>query len=42
MEAAKALGWKVSTPVFDGATEKDVRELLKEAGMNEDGKNNTL
>ena len=36
--AAKALGWKVSTPVFDGATEKDVRELLKEAGMNEDGK----
>ena len=36
--AAKALGWKVSTPVFDGATEKDVRKLLKEAGMNEDGK----
>ena len=36
--AAKALGWKIATPVFDGATEKDVRELLKEAGMNEDGK----
>ena len=36
--AARELGWKVSTPVFDGATEKDVRELLKEAGMNEDGK----
>ena len=36
--AAKALGWKISTPVFDGATEADVRELLKEAGMNEDGK----
>ena len=36
--AAKALGWKISTPVFDGATEADVRELLKEAGMSEDGK----
>ena len=36
--AAKALGWKVSTPVFDGATEGDVRELLAQAGMSEDGK----
>lgn len=36
--AAKALGWKIATPVFDGATEKDVRELLAQAGMNEDGK----
>ena len=36
--AAKALGWKISTPVFDGATEKDVKEVLKEAGMSEDGK----
>ena len=36
--AAKALGWKISTPVFDGATEQDVRELLSQAGMNEDGK----
>ncbi len=36
--AAKALGWHVSTPVFDGATEKDVRELLAQAGMSEDGK----
>ena len=36
--AAKALGWKISTPVFDGATEEDVKELLKEAGMSEDGK----
>ena len=36
--AAKALGWKIATPVFDGATEKDVRELLAKAGMNEDGK----
>ena len=36
--AAKALGWKVSTPVFDGANEEDVKELLKKAGMSEDGK----
>lgn len=36
--AAKALGWKVSTPVFDGANEDDVKELLKKAGMSEDGK----
>ncbi len=36
--AAKALGWKISTPVFDGATEEDVRELLAKAGMSEDGK----
>ncbi len=36
--AARALGWKISTPVFDGATEEDVREVLKQAGMNEDGK----
>ena len=36
--AAKALGWKISTPVFDGANEDDVRELLKQAGMSEDGK----
>ena len=36
--AAKALGWKISTPVFDGATEQDVRELLSQAGMSEDGK----
>ena len=36
--AAKALGWKVATPVFDGATEEDIMEALKEAGYNEDGK----
>ncbi|MFR7742280.1 MAG: hypothetical protein ACLU3I_02470 [Acutalibacteraceae bacterium] len=29
--AANALGWKVATPIFDGANEKDIRELL-EAG----------
>ena len=36
--AAKALGWKVSTPIFDGANEKDIRETLKLAGLREDGK----
>ena len=36
--AAKALGWKVATPVFDGATDSEIRELLKEAGLPEDGK----
>ena len=36
--AARELGWKVSTPVFDGATEKDIEELLKQSGLSEDGK----
>ena len=36
--AAKALGWKVATPVFDGARESEVCELLKQAGLSEDGK----
>ena len=36
--AAKALGWKVATPIFDGANEKDIAETLKLAGLREDGK----
>ena len=36
--AAKALGWKVMTPVFDGAKETDIFEALKEAGLPETGK----
>ena len=36
--AAKALDWKVCTPVFDGAHEGDIREMFKQAGMREDGK----
>ena len=36
--AARALGWKVSTPVFDGAKEHEIVELLKQAGLSEDGK----
>ena len=36
--AAKALGWKIATPVFDGATEDDIVETLKMAGLSPDGK----
>ena len=36
--AAHALGWKVATPIFNGANEKEIRELLKQAGVAEDGK----
>ncbi len=36
--AAKALGWKVMTPVFDGAHESDIVSCLKQAGLREDGK----
>ncbi|MDY4975341.1 MAG: DNA-directed RNA polymerase subunit beta, partial [Clostridia bacterium] len=36
--AAKALGWKIATPVFDGATEEDIMETLEKAGYNPNGK----
>ena len=36
--AAKALGWHVATPVFDGATEEDIQECLIQAGLSPDGK----
>ena len=36
--ACKKLGWKIMTPVFDGAHEEDIVECLREAGMAEDGK----
>jgi len=36
--AARLLGLKVATPVFDGATEEDIVEMLKESGLSEDGK----
>ena len=36
--AARALGWKVETPVFDGAKDKEIEELLEEAGLSKDGK----
>ena len=36
--AARKLGWKVMTPVFDGAHMEDITELLKQAGLSPDGK----
>ena len=36
--AAKALGWKVATPVFDGATDTEIEDLLEQAGLRRDGK----
>ena len=36
--AAKALGWKIATPVFDGASEEDIMETLEQAGYNPNGK----
>ena len=36
--AARALGYKVMTPVFDGAHEKDIRDMLEEANLSTDGK----
>ncbi|CCK83524.1 DNA-directed RNA polymerase subunit beta [Lactobacillus equicursoris 66c] len=36
--AARALGIHVATPVFDGASEDDVWNLVKEAGVDSDGK----
>ena len=36
--AAKALGWKVATPIFNGANEQDIEDTLKMAGLALDGK----
>ena len=36
--AAKALGWKVATPIFNGADEKDIANTLEFAGLRSDGK----
>ena len=36
--AAKALGWHIATPVFDGAREEDIEACLAKAGMRTDGK----
>ncbi len=36
--AARILGFKVATPVFDGISENQIRSYLKEAGLDEDGK----
>ncbi|MBE3558560.1 MAG: DNA-directed RNA polymerase subunit beta [Ktedonobacteraceae bacterium] len=36
--AATALGFKIATPVFDGASEEDIEELLRQAGLPDSGK----
>ena len=36
--AAKTLGWKVATPIFDGANEQDIAETLQLAGLDPEGK----
>ena len=36
--AAKTLGWKVATPIFDGATDKDIAAALDQAGLDPEGK----
>ena len=36
--AVRALGWKVATPVFDGAKDYEIEDLLEEAGLRRDGK----
>ena len=36
--AAKALGWKIATPVFDGANENDIMDALEQAGYDRTGK----
>ena len=36
--AAKTLGWKVATPIFDGANEEDIAGALEEAGLDPEGK----
>ena len=36
--AARALNWKIATPVFDGANENDIADAFKLAGIDSDGK----
>ena len=36
--AAKTLGWKVATPIFNGANEAEIRDMLDLAGLRHDGK----
>ena len=36
--AARALGWKVETPVFDGASFEQIGDMLEQAGLSRDGK----
>lgn len=36
--AAKKMGFRAITPIFDGATEEEIRSTLKESDLPEDGK----
>jgi DNA-directed RNA polymerase subunit beta len=36
--ACRLLGWNIATPVFDGASEKDVEQMLEAAGLETTGK----
>lgn len=36
--AARALGWKVETPVFDGASFEQIGDMLEKSGLSRDGK----
>ncbi|MGF1679004.1 MAG: DNA-directed RNA polymerase subunit beta [Candidatus Methylacidiphilales bacterium] len=40
--AAKILGFKVATPVFDGISEERIKEYLTEAGLDTDGKSQLI
>ena len=35
---AREKGWKIATPVFDGATQEEIEDLLKQTGLSTDGK----
>ena len=35
---ARKRGWKIATPVFDGANQEEIEQLLRETGISEDGK----
>ena len=35
---ARLNGWKISTPVFDGANQEEIEQLLAETGLSKDGK----
>ena len=35
---ARSIGWKIATPVFDGAKEADIQELFRQNNMPDDGK----
>lgn len=35
---ARKRGWKIATPVFDGANQEEIEELLAETGLSTDGK----